>query len=210
VQGTFRTVVTGLEAGSAGPGVVFCGLEARSAEPADLQSLRSDLEAGSAGPAVVFCGLEAGSAGPVVVFCGLEAGSAGPAVVVSDLEARPVVVSSRSSRSSRENFCKISLGRRFSKNAGVRLREVADELDPTLALLEEVAGNNLELEEFELMLNLLEEDAVKELDELDPMLALLEEVAGNKTELDELGPKLLLSLLGSVAGKKPESTEVME
>jgi len=196
VQGTFRTVVTGLEAGSAGPGVVFCGLEARSAEPADLQSLRSDLEAGSAGPAVV--------------ICGLEAGSAGPAVVVSDLEARPVVVSSRSSRSSRENFCKISLGRRFSKNAGVRLREVADELDPTLALLEEVAGNNLELEEFELMLNLLEEDAVKELDELDPMLALLEEVAGNKTELDELGPKLLLSLLGSVAGKKPESTEVME
>jgi len=194
VQGTFRTVVTGLEAGSAGPGVVFCGLEARSAEPADLQSLRSDLEAGSAGPAVVVSDLEA----------------AGSAVVVSDLEARPVVVSSRSSRSSRENFCKISLGRRFSKNAGVRLREVADELDPTLALLEEVAGNNLELEEFELMLNLLEEDAVKELDELDPMLALLEEVAGNKTELDELGPKLLLSLLGSVAGKKPESTEVME
>jgi len=46
-----------------------------------------------------------------------------------------VVVLKISSRSSMENFCRISLGLRFNKNAGVLRREVADELEPTLALL---------------------------------------------------------------------------
>jgi len=60
------------------------------------------------------------------------------------------------------------------------------------------------------MLALLDEVDKPELDELEPILDLLEEDEDNNPEMDELEPKLLILVLGSVAGKKPESREVKE